>query len=100
LFYRIFIEQYAKQVEQFSIQLNIVKLRAYKFDCVACAKNIEIFNIIFRKIDIFLNLVENLFKFKLDLVQISNLLNFSKLLLFYKNIKINIYNQDYCLALY
>jgi len=100
LFFKIFIKQYAKQVKQSSIQFNIVKLKACKFDCIACAKNIKIFNIILREIDIFLNLVENLSRFKLNLVQISNLLNFSKFLLFYKNIKINTYNRDYRLALY
>jgi len=100
LFFKIFIERYAKQVKQFSIQFNVIKLKTRKFDCIACAKNIEVFNIILQKIDIFSNLVKNLSKFKLNFVQISNLLNFSKLLLFYKNIKINIYNRDYCLALY
>ncbi len=75
-------------------------MKTCKFDYIVCAKNIEIFSIIFRKINIFLNLVKNLFKSKLDFVQISNLLNFLKLLLFYKNIKINIYNQNYSLVLY
>jgi len=100
LFFRIFIERCAKQVKRSSIQLNVIKLKAREFDCVACAKNVEIFNITLRKIDIFLNLVENLFRFKLNFAQIFDLLNFSKLSLFYKNIKINIYNRDYCLALY
>jgi len=67
LFFRIFIKQYAKQIKQFSIQFNIVKLRAYKFNRIICAKNIKIFNIIFRKINIFLNLIENLLKSKLNL---------------------------------
>jgi len=100
LFFRIFIERYAKQVEQFFIQFNVVELRARKFDRVACAKNIEIFSIILQKIDIFLNLVENLSRSKLDFAQISDLLNFSKLLLFYRNIKINTYNRDYRLVFY
>jgi len=64
LFFRIFIERRAKQVKQFFIQLNVVELRARKFDRIARAKNIEIFNIILQKIDIFLNLVENLFRFE------------------------------------
>jgi len=100
LFFRIFIERCTKQVEQSFIQFNVVKLRTCKFDCIARIKNVEIFNITLQEIDIFLNLVKNLFRFKLNYVQISNLLNFLKFLLFYKNIKINIYNRDYYLTLY
>lgn len=48
----------------------------------------------------FLNLVDNLSKLKFDFVEISNLINFSKLLLFNRNIKINTYNRDYCLTFY
>jgi len=68
LFFKIFIEQRAKQVELFFIQFNVVELRTRKFDRITCAKNIKIFNITLRKIDIFLNLVKNLSKFKLNLV--------------------------------
>jgi len=100
LFFRIFIKRCAKQVKQSSIQLNIIELRTRKFDCIVCAKNIEIFNITLQKIDIFLNLVKNLSRFELNFAQIFNLLNFSKLSLFYKNIKINTYNRDYRLTLY
>jgi len=100
LFFKIFIKQCAKQVKQSSIQLNVIKLKTCKFDCIVCAKNVEIFNITLQKINIFLNLVKNLSRFRLNFVQISNLLNFSKLSLFYKNIKINTYNRNYRLALY
>ncbi len=75
-------------------------MKACNFDYVARAKKIEIFNIILREINFFLNLVEFLFKFELNFAQISNLLNLSKFLLFYRDTKINIYNRDYCLALY
>jgi len=47
LFFKFFIEQYAKQVKQSFIQFNVVELRACKFNCVIYAKNVEIFNIIF-----------------------------------------------------
>jgi len=100
LFFRIFIERRAKQVERSFIQLNLVKLRTREFDRVVRAKNVEIFSITLREIDVFLNLVEILPKSKLDLAQIPSLLNLSKFSLFYKNIKINTYDQDYCLALY
>jgi len=100
LFFKIFIERRAKQVKRFFIQLNVIELKAREFDRIARAKNVKIFNIILQEIDIFLNLVENLSRSRLNLVQIFDLLNFSKLLLFYRNIKINTYNRNYYLALY
>ena len=68
MFFRIFIEQRAKQIKQFFIQLNIIKLKTREFNCIVCAKNIKIFSIILRKIDVFLNLIEILSRFKLDFV--------------------------------
>jgi len=67
LFFRIFIERRAKQVEQSSIQLNVVELKAREFDRVDDARNVEIFSITLRGIDFFLNLVEISSRFGLDL---------------------------------
>ena len=92
MFFKIFIERRTKQIERSFIQLNVVKLKVCKFDCVVYSKNVKIFNIILREIEVFLNLIKILSKSRLDFAQILNLLNLSKLSLFYKNIKINTYN--------
>ncbi len=47
------------QADQFNrsfIQFNIVKLKAWSFDHAAHVKDIEVFNIILKKINVFLNL--------------------------------------------
>jgi len=100
LFFRIFIERRVKQVERPSIQLNVVELKARGFDCVVRAKNVEIFSITLREINLFLNFVETSSRFGLDLAQFSNSLNSSRFSLFYKDIKINIYDRDRRLALH
>ena len=100
MFFRIFIKQCAKQVKQSFIQFNVIKLKIRKFNCVVCAKNVKIFSIILQEIDVFLNLIKILLRFKLNFVQIFDLLNLLKSSLFYKNIKINTYNRNYCLAFY
>ncbi len=100
LSFRISTKQRAKQAVRFSMQLNVIELRTCRFDRVARVKNVEIFSILLRKIDLFLNLAEILFRSEPDLAQISSLLNYIKLSLFYKNTKINTYNRDHCLALY
>ena len=99
-FFRIFIERRVKQVERSSIQLNVVELKARGFNRVVRAKNVEIFNITLREINLFLNLVKISSRFELDLAQFLNSLNPLRLSLFYKNIKINIYNRDRRLAFY
>jgi len=66
-FFRIFIERRVKQVERFSIQLNVVELRAREFDRIVRAKNVKIFSITLREIIFFLNLVEISSRFRLDL---------------------------------
>jgi len=68
LFFRISIKRRRKQAKQSFIQFNIIELKTRKFDRVARAKNVEIFSIILREIDYFLNLVKNLSRSKLDLV--------------------------------
>ncbi len=55
-FSRTSVVSRADQFDQSSIQLDIVKLRAQSFDHAACVKDIEVFNIILKKIDVFLNL--------------------------------------------
>ncbi len=46
----------ADQFDQSSIQLDIVELRAWSFDHAVHVKDIEVFNVILKKIDVFLNL--------------------------------------------
>jgi len=54
----------ADQFDQFSIKLDIVELRVQSFDHVAHVKNIKVFNITLKKINVFLNL---------ELISFSNL---------------------------
>jgi len=55
----------ADQFNQSFIQLDIVELRIQSFDHAAHVKNIEMFNIILKKIDVFLNL-ESILSSSLD----------------------------------
>ncbi len=55
----------ANQFDQSFIQLDIVELRAQSFNHAAYVKNIEVFNIILKKINIFLN-VESISSSSLD----------------------------------
>jgi len=55
-FFKTSVVFQADQFNQSFIQLDIVKLKVWSFDHVAHVKNIEVFNIILKKIDVFLNL--------------------------------------------
>jgi len=55
-FFKTSVVFQADQFNQSSIQLDIVELRAQNFDHAAHVKDIEVFSIILKKIDVFLNL--------------------------------------------
>ncbi len=55
-FFKIFVIFQANQFDQSFIQLDIVELRVRSFDHAAHVKDIEVFSIILKKIDVFLNL--------------------------------------------
>jgi hypothetical protein len=98
--FRTSTERRAKQAERPPIQLNVVELGARGFDRAARAKDVEIFSITLREIDIFLNLAENLPRSGPDLAQIPGSLNPSKPSLSYGDTKINTYDRDHRLALH
>jgi len=55
-FFKTSVVFQADQFNQSFIQLNIVELKVQSFDHAAYVKDIEVFSIILRKIDVFLNL--------------------------------------------
>jgi len=55
-FFRTSVVFQADQFNQSFIQLDIVELRVQSFDHAAHVKNIEVFSITLKKIDVFLNL--------------------------------------------
>jgi len=64
-FFRTFVIFQADQFNRSFIQLDIVKLKAKSFDYAAHVKDIEVFSIILKKIDVFLNL-KSISSFNLD----------------------------------
>jgi len=63
--FRTFVVLQADQFDQSFIQLDIVELKVQSFDHAVHVKNIEVFSIILKKIDVFLNL-ESISSFNLD----------------------------------
>jgi len=54
-FFKTSVVFQADQFNQSFIQLDIVELRAWSFNHAVCVKDIEVFSIILKKIDVFLN---------------------------------------------
>ena len=93
---RIFVERRTSQVDRFSIQFDIVELRARYFDRVSRFKNFEMFNLILNEIDIFLNLIKSCSS--QFFVTISRLYQEEESFSSHVNIKINNYDRDHILV--
>jgi len=98
--FRTSTERRAKQVKRPPIQLNVVELGARGFDRATRAKDVEMFSITLREIDLFLNLAESSPRSGPDLTQIPSSLNPQKPSLSFGDTKINTYDRDYRLALH
>jgi len=106
-FFRTFIVLQADQFDQSFIQLDIVKLRIQSFDHAAHVKDIEVFHIILKKIDVFLNLESisssNLDSDKSKLRHMTLTIcskNSSTLAQFSSRSQNNMYDKNHCLNLH
>ncbi len=106
-FFRTFVVFQSDQFNQSSIQLDIVKLRAWNFDHVAHVKDIEVFSITLKKINVFLNL-ESISSSSLDsdesksrhatlTVYSKNSSTFTQ---FSSHFQDSMYDKNYCLNLH
>ena len=98
---RTFIERRTHQIERFFMYFDVIELKVRDFDRVTRFKNVEVFNITFREIDVFLEL--SFFKFFNFVSRSMNVIivclnrdNSS----FYVRIKFNIYDRDHRLIFY
>ena len=98
---RTSIEKRTHQIERSSIHLDVVELKTRDFDRVTRLKNVEVFNIIFREIDVFFEF--SFFKFfnlasrSMNVIIVCLNRDNSSL---YVKIKLNIYDRDYRLIFY
>jgi len=94
-FFKTFIILQADQFNQSFIQLDIVKLKAQSFNYITHVKNIEVFNVTLKKINVFLNL-ESISSFNLNFDELK--LHHATLTVYSKNsstfAQFSSYSQD------